>query len=931
MRFDGVSFTAFTADNTPGITGDDISFNTLWEDNSGVLWAGTYGQGLIRNDHGHFFTFGKEQGLPDLNVLRIDGDQEGGVWIFTSEGVSRWRNGRLENVHPGRDSVLIRHDDRRTIDFDKMGLWRHTPTGIERFSYGAWRSFPTPTNEIRPFEQNVRSIYEDHLHRVWYSLLSQPGRYYSVADGELTTYKGLPPDAFVTYKDRAGFLWLNDHSAHPARWKEGRTYPLADLHTPFLLNVIEEDGGMFWVGSFSTDLFQYRPRLITSIPTAGAPEVGSVLFRQRSGAIWAAGTDLLQLSATSDGTSNAVLLRPRSIPSGEWNDISALSEDRGGHLLIASIHHPGAQVFDGGKLSPYLVRGFDNSTIRALLQSSSGDQWIATDTGLFRYGEHLRDIPRQVWNEGPVRCIAEAASHDIWACTRNGPVRFANGQQLPMPMTARWTYGDVYGIAVDRSGDVWMATSEHGIVRFAEGRFRAFGTSDGLPTNTAFSVNFGDDDDLWIRSDIGLLRIRRQSIDSYKPGGAGKLQVVLLGEEDGLPATSMQPAGNQGFMRFEDGTFWFATPGGVAALRPSELPYKSGSPRAVLEEHVIDQSGRIPGSTISLAPGESNLELHYTALGSRRPEQLTFRYRLRGFDHGWILAGPRRVAYYTQLPPGSYLFEVEAAEGDDERWSPAGALAHIHVLTPFYRTWWMICLVCCVALGTIMLFVENSRRTTLERTRTRQLFTHRLITTQEGERKRIAHELHDSIGQHLVLIRTLAMLPPGSSTSASGGHLEAIADQAAVAIKEVETISYDLRPYQLDRLGLTKAVLSLIASFERSSTVRIECSVDNMDDFFPKDTEINVYRIVQEALSNVLRHAEATVAGFTVTRTGSSLRLILQDNGKGFTLAEGKGSGLGLVGIHERAEALHGRAFIESVPGQGTTITVEATQIRSQG
>jgi signal transduction histidine kinase/ligand-binding sensor domain-containing protein len=932
MRFDGVSFTAFTADNTAGMTGDDISFNTLWEDNSGVLWAGTYGQGLIRNDHGHFSTFGKEQGLSDLNVLRIDGDQEGGVWIFTSEGVCVWRNGRLEKVDPGRGGLLIRHDNRRTIDFDKMGLWRHSPVGIERFSYGAWRSFATPTGESLPFEQNVRSVYEDHLHRVWYSLHSQPGRYYSVLNGKLTTYTGLPPDTFVTYQDRAGFLWMNDHGAHPARWKDGQTYPLPDLHTPFLLNVLEGDDGIIWVGSFYTDLFQYRPRLIDSIPTAGIPETGSVLFRQRNGSIWAAGNDLLKLRTAPAGSSSAVLQRPRSLGPREWGHISTLSEDREGQLLIGSIRQPGAQVLKDGKLSPYLIRGVDNSTIQALLLSSSRDQWIATDTGLFRSGEHSRDLPVRLWSGGAVGCLAETKFHEIWACTNQGVIRFAEGQEVPLPETAPWTYGGVYGITVDRVGEVWIATSEHGIVRFGEGRVQAFGTADGLPTNTAYSVDVGDDDDLWIRSDVGLLRIRRRSIDSYKPGVAGKLQVVLFGKEDGLPATNMQPAGNQGFLRFDDGTLWFATTGGIASLRPAEFPYKSGSPRAILEEHVIDQSARMPGSTISLSPAQSNLELHYTALGSSRPEQLTFRYRLRGFDHGWIFAGTRRVAYYTQLPPGSYSFEVQAAEGDDDKWSPAGALAHIQVLTPFYRAWWFLLLLF-LGFGSLLAYrVDLRRQRQLTDRRNRQMFTHRLITTQEGERKRIAHELHDSIGQHLVLIRTLAMLPPGSSSSSSGGHLESIAEQAAVAIKEVETISYDLRPYQLDRLGLTKAVLSLIASFERSSTVRIECSVDNIDDFFPKEIEINFYRIVQEALGNVLRHAEATSASLTVTRTGASLRLILQDNGRGFAATgEGKGSGLGLIGIQERAEALPGYATIASVPGQGTTVTVEATQIPRQG
>lgn len=924
MRFDGVSFTAFTAENTAGIAGDDISFNTLWEDDAGVLWAGTYGRGVIRNDHGQFATL-----LDHMTILRIDGDEAGGVWIFSNRGVSRWQNGRLETVHPEQDGGSaqppIQHNDRRTIDFDRMGLWRRRPDALERFAYGAWRRFPTPPGEATPFENDVRSIYEDHLRRVWYSVASQPGRYFCARGDVLTTYDGLPEKAFVSYQDRAGYLWMNDHGAHPARWKQGKVYPLPELHTSFLLNVIERPDGVIWVGSFNTPLLQYRPRLISSIPTAGVPELGSLLFQQRSGALWAGGSELLQLKAEPETGKDGLPLRPIIPAPNGWEIIDALSEDAEGRLLIASRHRLGGVVLDHGKLTPYLRRGFDNSTIRAMLLASSGEQWIGTDTGLYR--KRQRGGVERLWS-GAVRCLAETGSHALWAGTAEGPVHFEDGRQVPLAANPAWSFGEVQAISVDRRGELWMATPEHGAVRFAQGGFRAFDTADGLPTDKIYSINFGDDDDLWIRSDVGLMRIRRRSIEHRMTDSAGKLQVTLFDQSDGLPAADMEPPGNEGFLHLDGGTFWFATPGGIASLHPSDFGYQPSSPRAILEEHVVDQSSRLPGSRIVLAPGQRNLELHYTALGSKRPEQVNFRYRLAGFDHGWIAAGTRRVAYYTQLPPGNYSFTVQAADGDDEVWEATGAIADVRVLTPFYRTWWMKWLLGCVVLGSFFSFTEARRRIVAERNRMRQAFTHRLLATQEGERKRIAHELHDSLGQHLVLIRTLAMLPTPPANAPRGNHLAKIADQAAVAIQEVESISYDLRPYQLDRLGLTRTILSLVETFASGSPVRVTHSIENIDGFIRKDMEINVYRIVQEALGNILKHAEATEVNVTVACTGSMLRLVVADNGRGFVpSASGQNrDGLGLIGIEERAEALGGHAVIESADRAGTKVIVTVTR-----
>ncbi|MGI4831827.1 MAG: sensor histidine kinase, partial [Janthinobacterium lividum] len=924
MHFDGVSFTAFTADNTTGILGDDISFNTLWEDDAGVLWAGTYGHGVIRNDHRKFSMIGKEQGLPGLDVLRVDGDEHGGIWIFTSRGVSRWTNGRLEQAHPEQNGAdagsQVQHDsDRRTPDFDRMGLWRGTPDGMERFAYGAWRPFPMPHRESRHFEHDVRSIYEDHLHRVWYSLRSQPGRYFCARDGRLTVFNGLPKDAFVSYQDSKGFLWLNDHGAHPARWKQGKVYPLEELHTSFLLNVLECPDGRIWAGSFNTILLQYRPRLIASIETAGVPEVGSVLFRQRNGAIWAGGSHLLQLREGLAAEKKETPVISKAVAPDAWDIIDALSEDAEGRLLIASRHRLGGIMLDHGKQTPYLVHGFDDSVIRAMLLSSSGEQWIGTDTGLYRYRGGPGAKPERLWS-GAVRCLTQATSNVIWAGTAEGPVRFEGGRLVTLAAEGAWSFGEVQALSFDRVGQLWAATAEHGIVRFSQGGFREFGTADGLPTNLIYSINFGDDGDLWIRSDVGLMRIRRQSLEHRIADPASKLQVMLLNRADGLPAPNMEPPGNEGFLRLNSNTLWFATPGGIASLRPSDFGYRASSPRAILEEHVVDQSGRIPGTRLVLTPGQRNLELHYTALGSSHPEQVNFRYRLRGFDYGWIAAGNRRVAYYTQLPPGNYSFEVQAADNDQAVWESPGATAEIRVLTPFYRTWWMGTLLCCAALGALLFFAEARRRDVLERIRVRQLFTHGLIAAQEGERKRIAHELHDSLGQHLVLIRNLALpskVPVGPPRIEL---LATIANQAAEAIQEVQTISYDLRPYQLDRLGLTRTLISLTESFESSSAIRVTHSIQNIDGFFPRDMENNVYRIMQEAFGNTLKHAEATEVIVTVALKGSALQLVIADNGRGFaasTVGSMQG-GLGLIGIVERAEALGGNAVIGSAHPAGT-------------
>jgi signal transduction histidine kinase len=229
------------------------------------------------------------------------------------------------------------------------------------------------------------------------------------------------------------------------------------------------------------------------------------------------------------------------------------------------------------------------------------------------------------------------------------------------------------------------------------------------------------------------------------------------------------------------------------------------------------------------------------------------------------------------------------------------------------------------------LLAYHRRVKTLKReTAAQEEFSRRLIASQEQERKRISAELHDGLGQSLLLIRNRAVLARDnspSSRSETPAQFEAISEAALQAINEVRSIAYDLRPYELDRLGLTKALESVTQRAAAAGGFRTELDLELIDDLLPPEFEINLYRIVQEAVTNAVKYAQARTLTVTIKSLEQGLHLIVRDDGRGFAWAEGlpvpsvKG-GLGLVGIAERAKIMGGQANFESSPGQGTTLTV---------
>jgi PAS domain S-box-containing protein len=204
-------------------------------------------------------------------------------------------------------------------------------------------------------------------------------------------------------------------------------------------------------------------------------------------------------------------------------------------------------------------------------------------------------------------------------------------------------------------------------------------------------------------------------------------------------------------------------------------------------------------------------------------------------------------------------------------------------------------------------------------------YTFQLIASQEAERKRIATELHDSLGQNLLLIKNLAQMALREQEPAQTyERVASINHLATQCIAETRQISRDLHPHQLDHLGLRRALGSMLESVAQATEIKFQWKLDDVDELFAAEAAMNLYRIVQESLNNILKHSRAKNARVELERDIHEVQLRITDDGRGFVAdhpVENK-KGLGLKHIPERVRMLGGKLKVDSGPGRGTRIEV---------
>jgi signal transduction histidine kinase len=200
----------------------------------------------------------------------------------------------------------------------------------------------------------------------------------------------------------------------------------------------------------------------------------------------------------------------------------------------------------------------------------------------------------------------------------------------------------------------------------------------------------------------------------------------------------------------------------------------------------------------------------------------------------------------------------------------------------------------------------------------------RVVAAQELERRRLARELHDETGQALTSVllglQTIIEAPDAERAVAEAEHLRELVKQA---LQDVRRLAVELRPKALDDFGLLPALKRLGSGFSEQTGIRVEVESFLGEERLPSEIETALYRIVQESLTNVVKHARAGSVSVLVTRKSGSVIAVIEDDGRGFDAGARRDEGLGLVGMEERMALLDGRLQIESSEGAGTTIVAE--------
>lgn len=215
-------------------------------------------------------------------------------------------------------------------------------------------------------------------------------------------------------------------------------------------------------------------------------------------------------------------------------------------------------------------------------------------------------------------------------------------------------------------------------------------------------------------------------------------------------------------------------------------------------------------------------------------------------------------------------------------------------------------------LGFILFFLFKNQRNLKQKKELHEKYTQDLLMAQEDERKRVSKDLHDGIGQSLLLIKNKVVLNKNDNTKSL------VED----AIEEVRSISRALHPFQLQELGITKAIQNIIYQIDETSELFISSEIENIDGLFNIQKEVNIYRIIQESFNNIIKHSQATGVRIELLKNENQVKLTIKDNGKGFDFSEKYSDfkSLGLKTLKERTKLLEGILKIESQPEKGTSL-----------
>jgi signal transduction histidine kinase/ligand-binding sensor domain-containing protein len=923
-RFDGLHFTSFHSGNTDALETSNI--NVLMQDSKGVLWIGVKGGGLVRYKRGTFAREGTDGDLRNASVDALEEDDDGRLWIGTDNGLYVMEN----------DSIRLFEGADRPFKGPVSGIcatsdgnmWINEVDSLFCLSSANGRFTVTRKLRVKPV-----GIAEDSRGRIWYADLSgvlhardgmRERTYAQFADLPLTSLTPLRNGGIgvcclncvvLVYDDTI----VNLESAEGVRL-------LVNEH------IFEDREGNIWLGRASSGLFRLRRRNVSVFgPQQGlSSEIATTTVEDTHGTLWV-GTYRSGLNYFAQGAFHHYvrdLIDPTL-------DIYSMLASTDGTLWVAALGH-GLVSVRGDRAERYTCGIIAPSTsVSVLAQGKDHSLWVGTK---YEGAQCIQGGTVTVWDTAKglssddISCILPARNGDTWIGTvSKGVNRISNGTVSVIGEDKGLSSNEIQTMIEDDDGGIWIAT-RRGLNRWKKGTIVRMGEDDGLPDDAIAEMVDDGRGNFWCGGIKGIFRVSKKQLNSVANGSESYIQCNLYGVEDGMVVSEVGGQGKPNVCRDRHGVLWFASERGLLRIDPRSVHDNAVPPEAIVEQVSVEHKPVRTDTTVVVQPGDSRIEFDYTGISFHSPSNVRFQYRLVGLGEDWQEAGSNRYVQYTHLPPGDYTFQVKA-QNSDGIWSTRAASIAMVVLPPFWRTPWFLALMITFFLvsgPTVYMLRVRS----LKREHQRQLnFSRMLIERQEEERKRISREMHDSVGQELLILKHQLQLNLREQ-SLSDELKKTLEEQSAAAsniITEVRTISHNLRPPELDRLGVTETIRALLQRVRNTQKLVVKGEIDEIDGFFRKEDEINMIRIIQEAMNNIMKHAEATSATITVSLAGDRLDVSIADNGKGMSKPANGSPGLGMNDIQERVELLEGTMNIESLPEHGTTLNFTFSRKNAHG
>lgn len=676
VRFDGLSFAAFEAGKL-GL-GQHSFGRDLFQSPDGAVWAGLIG-GVAKYSDGRFEFFDERQGLEHPFVYAIAPGASGSVWIGTGgTGVWRLEHG-VYTRHPAYESDPNLPGKINDLAWDASGaLWVASDRGLTALgettgNYTTQDGLPSNV---------VNCLRLRNSEDIWIGTRGGLAHW----DGErfttYTTAQGLPhDDVTALLRDRDGNLWIGTRDGNLARMKGERIESAEYGKEPEnrgIFALAEDRDGSLWVGT------------------------GRGLERLRNGAFVTFGRD--------EGMINQQVLNvcPRRA-GGLW------VLDGSGALLVLEKHHA-RLVAPPGSISGEGMLG--------MLETEDGSLWIGGKTltrfqdGRFTSFYNPAGETSVLAPDGSGILVAQTAGDGSSTLWRHQDGKFA-AVPTPVPLV------HVQRLYHDRAGRLWISTGGIGILRIDRGGYRVFRRSDGLPHDVVYGMTEDESGTLWVATRGGMAMIRNDQVTSLAPfselprhsplhvqkddsgylwvtADDGVYRISIAGlrariegrAQTAMPRKFTTADGLQSVevswrssaqARTSDGKLWYATARGLSTVAPETIEASARLPRAEVDALLIGGAHASPSKSTIVREGRERIEIHFTAPILLRPDAVQFRFRLVGYDSDWVDVGNRRVAYYTNAPPGDYQFLV-AARVEHGSWGPVSVPMRLRIEPRWHET-----------------------------------------------------------------------------------------------------------------------------------------------------------------------------------------------------------------------------------------------------